>query len=60
MITGQKDRDTHCNLFDHSCTDYFPLDPHGQFDIKFDCKMFEPPRQILKLEKLLQAQEQKK
>jgi hypothetical protein len=43
MISVMPDRQTHFNLFDKSCVDYFPNDKTGVFDIKFDSKLYEAP-----------------
>ena len=53
IISVMPDREIHCNLFDRSCVDYFPSDKNGTFDIKFDAKLYEPPLQILEVEKLV-------
>lgn len=60
LITTHENLDIHCNLFDQSCVEYARDCTKGNFEIKFDEKLYEPPEQILRLEKLLQSQEKEK
>ena len=51
MINRHENLDIHCNLFDSSFVEYFLDDPHGNFDILFDQKLYEPAKSVIDFEK---------
>lgn len=52
--------DIHLNLFDQSSVEYDRNCKRGSFEIKFDQRLYEPPKQILVLERHLDALEDAK
>lgn len=57
LITTHEALDIHVNLFDQSSVEYDRTCKRGTFEIKFDQRLYEPPNQVVNLEKRLLAEE---